>query len=173
MKLFSTSKKDSRGFTLIELLVVIAIIGILSAIVLASLNSARVKARDARVKETMHQMRNQAEIYYVTNGDYADGFYGYCSNAEVDSTDNIYKTTVDESIGILLQAVLDDLPNPSQNPVNGVMTDVACYSLPAWGAKADRWAVIVTLPSGDSTWCVDSMGYAGPATGVGSGFCTP
>ncbi|PIS43439.1 pilus assembly protein, partial [Candidatus Kaiserbacteria bacterium CG08_land_8_20_14_0_20_50_21] len=30
----------SRGFTLIELLVVIAIIGILSAVVLASLNTA-------------------------------------------------------------------------------------------------------------------------------------
>lgn len=57
-----------KGFTLIELLVVIAIIGILSSVVLASLNSARNKGSDAAVKSQLSSVRAEAEISYDDSG---------------------------------------------------------------------------------------------------------
>src|SRR3989344_4887526 len=62
-----------KGFTLIELLVVVAIIGILASVVLASLNSARNKGKDAAIFAQLANMRGQAELYYATNNDYGTG----------------------------------------------------------------------------------------------------
>ena len=56
-----------RGFTLIELLVVIAIIGVLSSIVIASLNNARSKARDAQRISDIRQLKIALELYYYSN----------------------------------------------------------------------------------------------------------
>ncbi len=68
----------SGGFTLIELLVVIAIISLLSSVILASLNGARVKARDAQRKTTLRQLANANELLRDT-GSYSSSA-GWLSN---------------------------------------------------------------------------------------------
>jgi len=60
----SKHRTIKSAFTLIELLVVISIIGMLSSIVLASLNSARIKARDARRQSDMTQIVAALNLFY-------------------------------------------------------------------------------------------------------------
>ncbi len=56
------------GFTLIELLVVIALIGILSTLVLANLNSARERSRDAQRKADLRNIQTALRLYYNDAG---------------------------------------------------------------------------------------------------------
>ncbi len=70
-----------KGFTLLELLIVIAIIGVLASIVMASLNSARVKARDSKRLSDIRQIKVALELYYDVYGYYPD-----CAGNDVCST---------------------------------------------------------------------------------------
>ncbi len=55
--------KGNRGFTLIELLVVISIISLLSSVILASLSSARARARDAQRMSNLHEIQTALQLY--------------------------------------------------------------------------------------------------------------
>lgn len=77
------------GFTLIELLVVIAVIGILASVVLASLNSARGKARDSRRKSDLAQIRTAMEFYLDEHAGAYPGVQGFFSNRDVGGNNNI------------------------------------------------------------------------------------
>jgi prepilin-type N-terminal cleavage/methylation domain-containing protein len=123
-----------RGFTLIELLVVVAIIGILSSIVLVSLNSARQKGRDASIKGSMSAMRSAAEVYFDDNYSYDDIF------------------TVDEGMISLMESAIRQ--SPDQDGGGFASDDADNY----W------WATIILnnpTPDGFTTFCVDSNGFAG------------
>lgn len=62
-----------KGFTILELLVTIAIIGILSAVVIASLNPSRAKARDAARLQELQQFRLALELFHTEYGVYPCG----------------------------------------------------------------------------------------------------
>ena len=53
-----------KGFTLIELLVVISIIGTLVGLIVNNLTDARARARDARRKSELSQLKTALRLYY-------------------------------------------------------------------------------------------------------------
>ncbi|MEI6222461.1 MAG: type II secretion system protein [bacterium] len=60
-------KRNEQGFTLIELLVVLAIIGILAALILSNLATARKKARDTKRKSDAKALSNALELWADDN----------------------------------------------------------------------------------------------------------
>jgi len=84
-------KTDSsqKGFTLIELLVVIAIIGILSSIVIASLNSARQKAQETAIKVQLKELATGLTAYFAEVG----GVSGTNAYMECIMQEGLFSTT--------------------------------------------------------------------------------
>ncbi|MDB4992283.1 MAG: gspG [Parcubacteria group bacterium] len=133
--------KQNRAFTLIELLVVIAIIGLLSSVVLASLNSARSKARDARRISDLHQIQTALETYYDKVGSYPP--YG--------------TTFVTDDLTVLVPNYIPAFPrDPSvQTALGG--TD---YRYSSAGGTAG-YAILAFLEK-TRTWCQISSGTDAP-----------
>jgi len=141
MKRFSNHcQKNSAGFTLIELLVVIAIIGILSSVVLASLNTARGKGANAAIKSNLGNMRAQAElVYYAAPNSYA----AICADPTIirglTAAANVSGGTV--------------LATNAANTAGNTTCDNASGS----------WVVQSTLKTpeaGNAYWCIDTSGTA-------------
>jgi len=109
---FNCEKKDT-GFTLIELLVVISIIGLLSSIVLASLSTARAKARDARRLQDIHTLLTALNMYQNDhNGDYPP-----TTNPDAWAWENSYNNN-NNFINKLISGGY--LPASVQDPINNI-----------------------------------------------------
>jgi len=154
--MFKLKLNESRkaGFTLIELLVVIAIIGVLASVVLASLNSARRKSRDARRVADIKQLQLALELYFDSNSSYPAG--GFSALA-----------------GVLSPNFIPAIPNDplSASTYRYCQLSTTSYHLGADleettnpGLTADRDLATATCASGDT---VDGADADGCADGVG------
>lgn len=144
-------KNRSQGFTLIELLVVIAIIGILSSVVLASLNTARTKGSDGAVKANLDTVRTQAELYYDNNSNK----YSTAAAAGVNCGTTFTASTLfaDTTITQALTSVYN----------NNGSSALYCNTIAAGTGYA-----IATPLKGGGYWCIDSTGQAKGTQGAGA-----
>jgi prepilin-type N-terminal cleavage/methylation domain-containing protein len=139
-------KKFNRGFTLIELLVVIAIIGILSSVVLASLNTARGKGADAAIKSNINNMRAQAELSYDSNNQ---------------SYDKVCNATQDASIAKALNAIQAIGSQAGATTIDTAIAGVGSNIKVSCHSSAAGYAISAPLKSTANTyWCADSTGQS-------------
>ncbi len=111
-KFINNGEIRKEGFTLIELLVVIAIIGILASTVMVSINSARIKSRDARRLTDMRQIQTALELYYNTYNRYPDSDYGGCGSWDCSGDGNGFLHTL-ATAGFLPADIIDPVTNNS------------------------------------------------------------
>lgn len=147
---------NKKGFTLIELLVVVAVIGLLATVVLASLGRARDRAKDAKIKMLLTQMRTQAEIFNTTHGSYNgtvtagvwDDSILECNLSKFNTT--VFAAGTTDSV----HSIMSEIIKLTEPLTNRLRCSVGSSSY-------DSWAFVAPLykpESGTTSWCVDSSG---------------
>jgi len=128
-----------KGFTLIELLVVIAIIAILASIVMVAMSGARDKARDARLKGDLSQVRTLAELINDDNSTYAST----CASASALGASGTNYTTQ-------LTTIQSDIVAQGSTTTCYATTNSYCISV----------ALLTAGMAATDNYCVDSDGVA-------------
>jgi len=129
-------KNFQQGFASIFLT---AIVGSLFSVVLISLDTARSKGQDARIRANLSSMRSSAELYYEKNK---------MSYSVAHSCDT----------GMFLKdpnfvTIITDLKSKTK-------TDLTCF------AETSTYAVSASLGTPEEFTCVDSTGFSGLGVAV-------
>ncbi len=116
-------------------LFVMAFLGILTSVVLASINSARMKANHAQIESTLLNVRVKAEEYKIAHGNYLD----VCKNPEISS---------------LFSSLVNSAPMK-------VYSDTTCNdSKEAYAANASILSNSYDSENPPEYFCIDSTGVA-------------
>ncbi len=132
--LSSISKRKRAGFTLIELLVVIAIIGMLASVVMISLNSARSKARWAKMLTDFKQLNTAMELFYNKYGYYP------CDVPPTKDPGTGPVQPLEEDITCVTHGLVE----------SGFMSKILTSPCANWQYDWENWTNRVALPTGDS-----------------------
>lgn len=123
-----------KGFTLIELLVVIAIIGILSSIVLSSLNTARERSKITRARADLKQILYAMNLLASDTGKYPNG-------CPIDSYDSAETTLNSVWAGLRTAPQLgaDGTYSPSPGSCGWTAIEISLWKGPYVGNVIDPW----------------------------------
>lgn len=140
-------KSDQKGFTLIELLVVIAIIGILASVVMASLGSARTKARDNAIISSVLEFRKLMYLEHIETGSYANLQKGWAGDPNPCATRGYAGNYATNAVAIC-ESVVNLVP---------VSTNTKLHTGVSTGDYTQSFSIMARLSSG-LFFCAGSSG---------------